>query len=102
MGQPHHNGYRSVDTGSDGKSSSRSSANGKYGNPSDRDLDQAVFLPSISQRTRKEELRITPGIGKGVWIGPCYAGVPGVEAMEMLIKRLKATKSNAEFLMSLK
>ena len=29
-------------------------------------------------------------------------GGPGVEAMEMLIKRLKATKSNAEFLMSLK
>jgi len=29
-------------------------------------------------------------------------GVPPVEAMEMIVKRLKGTKSNAEFLVSIK
>ena len=72
----------------------------------DRDLINKRIFPAISferSGTRKEELLYHPiELEKVYGLRRVMQGVPGVESMEMLIKRLKATKSNAEFLMSLK
>lgn len=72
----------------------------------DRDLINKRVFPAINferSGTRKEELLYHPQeLEKVYGLRRVMQGVPGVEAMEMLIKRLKATKSNAEFLMSLK
>jgi len=72
----------------------------------DRDLINKRVFPAINferSGTRKEELLYHPAeLEKVYGLRRVMQGVPGVEAMEMLIKRLKATKSNAEFLMSLK
>ena len=72
----------------------------------DRDLINKRVFPAINferSGTRKEELLYHPvELEKVYGLRRVMQGVPGVEAMEMLIKRMKATKSNAEFLMSLK
>ena len=52
--------------------------------------------------TRKEELILHPDELSKIWIlRKALNGVPAVEAMELLINRLKKTKSNIEFLMNL-
>ncbi|MBL4576301.1 MAG: transcription termination factor Rho [Opitutaceae bacterium] len=72
----------------------------------DRDLVNKRIFPAINfaqSGTRKEELLYHPQeIEKIYSLRRAMQGVPPVEAMEMLIKRLRKTKSNAEFLMSLK
>ena len=68
-------------------------------------MDKRVF-PAINiekSGTRKEELLLHPDELEKVWmLRRAISDVPPVEAMEMIIKRLKKTKSNAEFLVSLK
>ena len=68
-------------------------------------VDKRVF-PAINierSGTRKEELLLHPDELEKIWIlRRAINGVPPVEAMEMLIKRMKKTKSNAEFLMAMK
>jgi|694.fasta_scaffold12289_5 transcription termination factor Rho len=68
-------------------------------------VDKRVF-PAINMEksgTRKEELLLHPDELSRTWIlRRALNGVPPVEAMEMVIKRLKSAKSNAEFLMSIK
>jgi transcription termination factor Rho len=68
-------------------------------------VDKRIF-PAINVEksgTRKEELLLHPDELSRVWIlRRAINGVPPVEAMEMIVNRLKKTKSNAEFLMSLK
>jgi transcription termination factor Rho len=71
----------------------------------DRHLVDKRIFPAINiekSGTRKEELLLHPDeIGK-IWIlRKALNGVPPVEAMELLINRLKKTKSNAEFLVTL-
>jgi transcription termination factor Rho len=72
----------------------------------DRNLVDKRIFPAINiekSGTRKEELLLHPDeLGK-IWIlRRAINGVPPVEAMELIVGRLKKTKSNAEFLMSLK
>ena len=72
----------------------------------DRSLVDKRIFPSINiekSGTRKEELLVHPDELSRIWIlRRAINGVPPVEAMEMIINRLKKTKSNAEFLVSLK
>ncbi len=72
----------------------------------DRELINKRIFPAIHferSGTRKEELLYHPQeLEKVYGLRRVMQGVPGVESMEMLIKRLKATKNNVEFLMSLK
>ncbi len=72
----------------------------------DRELINKRIFPAINferSGTRKEELLYHPQEMEKVYgLRRVMQGVPGVEAMEMLIKRLKVTKNNIEFLMSLK
>ena len=67
-------------------------------------VDKRVF-PAINvdkSGTRKEELLLHPDELSKIWIlRRAITGVQPVEAMELVINRLKKTKSNAEFLMSL-
>jgi transcription termination factor Rho len=68
-------------------------------------VDKRVF-PAINVEksgTRKEELLLHPDeLGK-IWVlRRAINGVPVVESMEMIVNRIKKTKSNAEFLMSMK
>ncbi len=67
-------------------------------------VDKRVF-PAINVEksgTRKEELLLHPDELNKVWIlRRALNGVPAVEAMELIIGKLKKTKSNAEFLMTL-
>ncbi|NCA82876.1 MAG: transcription termination factor Rho [Opitutae bacterium] len=67
-------------------------------------VDKRVF-PAINiekSGTRKEELLMHPDELSRVWIlRKALNGVPPVEAMELLIGRLKKTKNNLEFLMTL-
>jgi transcription termination factor Rho len=71
----------------------------------DRGLVDKRIFPSINiekSGTRKEELLLHPDELQKIWIlRKALNGVPPVEAMELMINRLKKTKSNAEFLMSL-
>ena len=68
-------------------------------------VDKRVF-PAINiekSGTRKEELLLHPEELNRTWLlRRALNGVPPVESMEMVIKRLKNTKSNAEFLMGIK
>ncbi len=71
----------------------------------DRNLVDKRIFPAINiekSGTRKEELLLhTEELAK-VWIlRKALNGVPPVEAMELLINRLKKTKTNIEFLLSL-
>ena len=72
----------------------------------DRTLVDKRIFPSINVEksgTRKEELLVHPDELSRIWIlRRAINGVPPVEAMEMIVNRLKKTKSNAEFLMSMK
>ena len=67
-------------------------------------VDKRIF-PAINiekSGTRKEELLMHPDELSRVWIlRKALNGVPAVEAMELLIGRLKKTKTNLEFLMTL-
>jgi len=71
----------------------------------DRSLVDKRIFPAINVErsgTRKEEILMHPDELEKVWIlRKALNGVPAVEAMELLIGRLKKTKSNAEFLMTL-
>ncbi|MBN1558551.1 MAG: transcription termination factor Rho [Lentisphaerae bacterium] len=72
----------------------------------DRSLvDKRVFPALNVERsgTRKEELLLHPDELSRIWVlRRAVNGVPPVEAMEMIVNRLKKTKSNAEFLLSMK
>jgi transcription termination factor Rho len=72
----------------------------------DRSLVDKRVFPAINVEksgTRKEELLCHPDELSRIWIlRRAINGVPPVEAMEMIVNRLKKTKSNAEFLMSMK
>ncbi len=67
-------------------------------------VDKRIF-PAINiekSGTRKEELLMHPDELSRVWVlRKALNGVPPVEAMELLIGRLKKTKTNLEFLMTL-
>ncbi|MDR0993533.1 MAG: transcription termination factor Rho [Verrucomicrobiota bacterium] len=67
-------------------------------------VDKRVF-PAINiekSGTRKEDLLMHPDELNRVWIlRKALNGVPPVEAMELLIGRLKKTRTNIEFLMTL-
>ncbi len=72
----------------------------------DRTLVDKRIFPAINiekSGTRKEELLLHPDeLGK-IWIlRRAINGVPPVEAMELIVGRLKKTRSNAEFLMAMK
>ncbi|HZL47275.1 MAG TPA: transcription termination factor Rho [Opitutaceae bacterium] len=71
----------------------------------DRDLVNKRIFPSLNMErsgTRKEELIYHPDELLRIYsLRRAMQGIPPVEAMEMLISRLKKTKSNAEFLLSL-
>jgi transcription termination factor Rho len=52
--------------------------------------------------TRKEELIYHPDEIQRVYgLRRAMQGIPSIEAMEMLISRLKKTKNNVEFLMTM-
>jgi transcription termination factor Rho len=72
----------------------------------DRQLVDKRVFPAINiekSGTRKEELLLYPDELSRTWIlRRALNGVPPVECMEMVIKRLKGSKSNAEFLMGIK
>ena len=61
-------------------------------------------LPSINVElsgTRKEELLYHPDeYGKVVLLRKALTGVPAVEAMELLLSKLRQTGTNIEFLLS--
>ncbi len=72
----------------------------------DRKLADRRLFPSIDitrSGTRKEELLLDPDELKRVWLLRKFLNeTNSVQAIEMLRERLSKTKSNAEFLMSLK
>ena len=71
----------------------------------DRNLVDKRIFPAINiekSGTRKEELLLHPDELAKIWIlRKALNGVPAVEAMELLINRLKKNKSNIEFLVAL-
>ncbi len=71
----------------------------------DRHLAEKRVYPAINMEksgTRKEELLLHPDELQCVWkLRKAMNGVPPVEAMELLLGKLKKMKSNAEFLMTL-
>ena len=71
----------------------------------DRDLANKRIYPAINferSGTRKEELLYHPQEMQCVYsMRRAMKGVPSIEAMEMLISRMKKTKTNAEFLITL-
>jgi transcription termination factor Rho len=71
----------------------------------DRHLVDKRVYPAINierSGTRREELLLHPDELERVWtLRRVLNGVPGVEAMELLIGKLKKTNSNIEFLLSL-
>jgi transcription termination factor Rho len=71
----------------------------------DRGLSDKRIFPAINidrSGTRKEELIYHPEEMLRVYgLRRAMQGIPAVEAMDMLIQRLKKTKTNAEFLLSL-
>jgi len=71
----------------------------------DRALVEKRVYPAINisrSGTRKEDLLMHPDELQRTWIlRKAINSVPPVEAMEVLISRLKKTKSNAEFLLAL-
>lgn len=71
----------------------------------DRELVNKRIYPAINierSGTRKEELLLHPDELHRVWtLRKALKDVPQVEAMELLINRLKKTNNNLEFLMTL-
>ena len=71
----------------------------------DRHLSEKRVYPAINiekSGTRKEELLLHPDELQCVWkLRKAMNGVPPVEAMELLLAKLKKMKTNVEFLMSL-
>ena len=71
----------------------------------DRHLVDRRVYPAINierSGTRKEELLLHPEELQRVWtLRKAMNGVPPVEAMELIIGKLKKIKTNAEFLMTL-
>jgi len=71
----------------------------------DRALVDRRIFPSINierSGTRKEELLYHPDeYSRIVLLRRALTGVPAVEAMELLLNKLKKTKTNVEFLLSL-
>ncbi len=71
----------------------------------DRHLVDKRIFPAINiekSGTRKEEQLLHPDELAKIWIlRKALNGVPAVEAMELIVNRLKKNKSNAEFLMTL-
>jgi len=67
-------------------------------------VDKRIF-PSIAMEksgTRKEELLYHPEeLTKIYSLRRAMKGVPSTEGMEMLIQRVRKTKTNAEFLMGI-
>ncbi len=72
----------------------------------DRRLSERRIWPAIDinkSGTRREELLLDPEELKRVWIlHKILAPLPPEEAMTMLLERLKKTRSNTEFLLSIK
>ena len=72
----------------------------------DRHLVEKRIFPAINierSGTRKEELLYHPDELDRIYIlRKALAGVPPVEAMELIVEKLKKTRSNAEFLLSMK
>jgi transcription termination factor Rho len=72
----------------------------------DRHLVDKRIFPAINiekSGTRKEELLLHPDELNKIWIlRRALNGVPPVEAMELVVNKLKKTKSNAEFLLTMK
>jgi transcription termination factor Rho len=72
----------------------------------DRHLVEKRIFPAIDierSGTRKEELLYHPDELDRIYIlRKALAGVPPVEAMELIVEKLKKTRSNAEFLLSMK
>ena len=70
----------------------------------DRHLVDKRIFPAINiekSGTRKEELLLHPDELEKIWLlRRALNGVPPVEVMELVVNRLKKSKSNAEFLMS--
>ncbi len=71
----------------------------------DRRLVDKRCFPAIDiekSGTRKEELLLHPDELTKVWtLRKVLSGLNPVEVMEMIIEKLKKTKSNAEFLLTL-
>jgi transcription termination factor Rho len=71
----------------------------------DRALVDRRIFPSINiehSGTRKEELLYHPDeLGKIVLLRRALTGVPPVEAMDLLLGKLKKSKTNIEFLLSM-
>lgn len=71
----------------------------------DRHLVDKRIFPAINiekSGTRKEELLLHPDELSKIWVmRKALNGVPVVEGMELMSNRLKKTKSNAEFLITL-
>ena len=71
----------------------------------DRSLADKRIFPAINLErsgTRKEELLYHPQEMEKIYsLRRAMKGVPSPEAMEMLIARIKKTKTNAEFLVTL-
>jgi transcription termination factor Rho len=72
----------------------------------DRHLVDKRIFPAINiekSGTRKEELLYHPDELNRIYVlRKALAGVPPVEAMELVVEKLKKTRSNAEFLLSMK
>jgi transcription termination factor Rho len=72
----------------------------------DRTLVEKRIFPAINVEksgTRKEELLLHPDELNKIWIlRKAISGIPAVEAMELIVGRLKKTKNNVEFLMAMK
>ncbi len=72
----------------------------------DRHLVDKRIFPAINiekSGTRKEELLYHPDELERIYIlRKALAGVPPVEAMELVVEKLRKTRSNAEFLLSMK
>ena len=72
----------------------------------DRKITEKRIFPSINilkSGTRKEELLLHPDELARIWLlRKALSSMKPTEAMELLIDKLKKTKTNAEFLMSLK
>ncbi len=71
----------------------------------DRHLVDKRIYPAINiekSGTRKEELLLHPDELQRIWmLRKAMNGVPAIEAMELLIGKLKKIKTNVEFLMTL-
>jgi transcription termination factor Rho len=71
----------------------------------DRRLSDRRIFPAIDinrSGTRKEELLFTPEEIRRVWmLRKVLNELDPVEAMEMLIQKMRKTRSNAEFLLTI-